>query len=772
MHEIEAELHRDSDTDARAEALFADMRDGIYRRTGRMFVGLMLFQWAAGVAATLLISPTIWGGASSETYPHLWMAILLGASIISVPTTLVFLRPTSAITRHMVAIAQMLICALIIHLTGGRIETHFQYFGALAFLAFYRDWRILISASIVAAVDHWLSGLYFPHAMYGVAVVEWWRWLEHTGWILFEDVFLIVLILQRIKEMRGIVERQARLETVNARIEREVALRTGELMTAQKAATAASVAKSEFLSSMSHEIRTPMNAILGMTELLEETPLNGDQAKYLSVMKNNGEALLILINQILDLARVESGRMALERANFDLEVLIDKTLEMLAYRAHEKGLELAAHIKPGTPLHLVGDPLRLRQILINLIGNSIKFTSSGQVLLSVECEPDSALPSTFHFAVSDTGIGIAREKLELLFTNFSQADSSTTRKYGGSGLGLAIVKNLAALFDGRVWVESELGVGSVFHFTARLELQSESAVDTAPPAPLMLRGSRVLVVDDNAVNRLILREILSARGAEVVEAGDGPGGLELLEQARREGKPFKLVMLDGRMPGMDGFEVADKIRDAAHHELTVMMLSSDDLPIRLAQARALGLDAYLVKPIRRADLLETLALAMRPAGAMARTAPSPLPTPESITSTPLAPLHILVADDSADNRMLVRAYLKDPRFTLDEAENGQLALSKMQERKYDLVLMDIQMPVMDGFEAIRVWRQREKSDGRERTWIVTLSASALENDVRRSLEAGADLHLSKPISKRKLLATVMNIPQLSSASPPPKADAA
>ena len=773
MPEIEVEPRSDPRTDARAEALFEEMRDGIDRRTGKLFVGLMLFQWAAGVAAALLISPTTWHGGASEIHPHVWMAIFLGGAIISLPTILVFLKPTSAITRHVVAIAQMLICALMIHLTGGRIETHFQYFGALAFLAFYRDWRILLSASLVASVEHLISGLYFPHAMYGVDAVEWWRWLEHTGWVLFEDFFLFVLIVQRLSEMRGIVERQARLETVNARIEQQVALRTSELVTAQKAAMAASVAKSEFLSSMSHEIRTPMNAILGMTELLEETPLNSDQAKFLSVMKNNGEALLILINQILDLARVESGRMALERANFDLEVLVDKTVELLAFRAHEKGLELAAHIKPGTPLHLVGDPLRLRQILINLVGNSIKFTSSGQVLVSVDCEPGSFSHATFHFAVSDTGIGIARDKLDLLFTNFTQADSSTTRKYGGSGLGLAIVKNLAALFGGRVWVESELGAGSVFHFTAQLELQSEPVPESAAPSPPTLRGSRALVVDDNTVNRMILREILSSRGAEIVEAEDGPHALEQLENARRVRKPFNLVMLDGRMPGMDGFEVANKIRDAAHQELTVMMLSSDDLPIRLAQARALGLDAYLVQPIRRADLLQTLATAMHPADAQARVAhAASSPTPENETSAPSAPMKILVADDSADNRMLIRAYLKDPMFKLDEAENGQLALDKMQQAKYDLVLMDIQMPVMDGFEAIRIWRQRERDNGLGRTLIVTLSASALENDVQRSIEAGADLHLSKPISKRKLLATIKNLPHCGAASSGAKAHAA
>jgi len=770
--EIRSEPSRDAETDARANALLDEMRNDVYRRTGRLFVGLMLFQWAAGIAAALLISPATWSGGVSETHLHVWMAIFLGGTIISLPSVMVFLRPTSAVTRHLVAIAQMLTCALMIHLTGGRIETHFQYFGALAFLAFYRDWRILVSASIIAAAEHLIAGLYFPQAIYGVAAVEWWRWLEHTGWVLFEDFFLIVLIVQRGKEMMAIVERQARLERVNTRIEEEVATRTSELVTVQKAAMAASIAKLEFLSSMSHEIRTPMNAILGMTELLEETPLNPDQAKFLSVMKNNGEALLSLINQILDLARVESGRMSLERVNFDLESVVDKTLELFAYRAHEKGLELAARIEPGTPLHLIGDPLRLRQILINLIGNAIKFTSSGEILLRVERDPDGASPGMLHFAVTDTGIGIAKDKLNLLFTNFTQADSSTTRKYGGSGLGLAIVKNLVALMGGRSWVESEPGADSVFHFTARLELQTEPWVETTAAVSLTLTGSRALIVDDNAVNRLILREILADRGAEVVEAANGPDGLEQLEQARRDGKPFSLVMLNCRMPDMDGFEVAKEIRSGSHHELTVMMLSSDDLPIEVARAHELGLDAYVVKPIRRVELLETLAHAMHSASKPQQLPATAQPAAESILSTPSAPFHILIADDSPDNRMLIRAFLRDPKFILDEAENGEVALTKMQNCKYDLVLMDIQMPVMDGLEAIRLRRLREATDGLERMRIVALTASALDEDVKQTLEVGADLHVSKPISKRKLFETINGITHGPASASAPKAAAA
>jgi signal transduction histidine kinase/CheY-like chemotaxis protein len=526
-------------------------------------------------------------------------------------------------------------------------------------------------------------------------------------------------------------------------------------------ALAASKAKSEFLSSMSHEIRTPMNAVLGMADLLLDTNPSHEQRRYLDVMISNGNSLLELINGILDLARIESGRLQIEKSEFDLTELIDNTLSTFGVGAHTKGLELIARIAPGVPDRLIGDPLRLRQVLINLIGNAVKFTERGEVMLEVSQNPASEEPGNLRFAVSDTGIGIPANKLDSIFASFTQADSSTTRQYGGTGLGLAIVKRLVGLIGGEIWVESEVNEGSRFFFTARFGIATR-VISATPHVETTLAGMPMLVVDDNHINRLIVREMLSACAADVTEVASGAEALEALRHANDTRQPFRIVLLDMRMPGMDGLEVARVIRNQKLlTEPLILMLSSEDFQPRSTILRDYGLDAYLVKPITRKRLFEAINRVLNQArrnGVKPREARA-VDDGSAAQPAPSIVSRILVADDSPDNRLLIAAYLRNEPYQVDFAEDGKEAFEKFIVNDYDMVFMDVQMPEMDGFTATRTIRQWEKDRGRSRKPIIALSASALEEDVKRALDAGCDLHVSKPVKKRVMLETIRSVAQ-------------
>jgi two-component system, sensor histidine kinase and response regulator len=538
-----------------------------------------------------------------------------------------------------------------------------------------------------------------------------------------------------------------------------------ELIGTREAAVASSHAKSEFLSSMSHEIRTPMNAVLGMAELLSETELNSEQRRYLEVMSNNGEALLELINSILDLAKIESGLLQLESIDFDLNDLIDKLLATFGSRAHAKGLELAARITPGVAENLIGDPLRLRQILVNLIGNALKFTDAGEVILVIDNDPAANQAGHLRFMVSDTGIGIPPNKIESIFSSFTQVDTSTTRKYGGTGLGLTIVQRLVALMGGGIHVESELNRGSKFIFTANFRLSAEVVARHTDRLPDLVE-MRVLIVDDNATNREILREMMFKVGAEVAEVGSGVDALTAIKNGEKSGRPFKLILLDMRMPGMDGLEVATRIRRDVQGLMYIVMLSSDDANPQLSRLRESGLDAYLVKPVARRELFEAISRLLaesQPLGVVKFADAAGAPPPDELE---ISAARILVADDSADNRMLVKAFLQRTPCQLDFAENGAIALEKFIHDHYDLVLMDMQMPVMDGYEAMRSIRSWERENGAPHTNIAALTASAMEEDVVKAREAGCDVHIAKPMKKATLLEVIRKF-----AAKPAAADA-